>query len=59
MSNMTVWYQISHPDFPHCKDPMVFVGNLRDKDAERVAGNFYKELLYILGDKAKVLVWAE
>jgi hypothetical protein len=62
---MTVWYQIDHPDFLHCKDPMTFVGGLREQDAERVARNLYNELLFILGNpadgtcKAKVLVWAE
>jgi hypothetical protein len=56
---MTVWYRIDHPDFPHCKNPMTFVGSLRERDAERVAGNLYRELLFILGEDAKVLVWAE
>jgi len=59
INTMTVWYRIDHPDFPHCKNPMTFVGSLRERDAERVAGNLYRELLFILGEDAKVLVWAE
>lgn len=59
MDKMTVWYKIDHADFPHCKEPMVFCGDLKASDAERVARNLYNELLFILGDQAAVLVWAE
>ena len=59
MGKMTVWYKIDHPDFPHCKNGMVFCGELKDTDAERVARSLYNELLYVLGKDTKVLVWAE
>lgn len=58
MGKMTVWYKIDHPDFPQCANDMVFVSDLQERDAERVARNLYNELLFILGDQAKVLVWA-
>lgn len=56
---MSVWYKIGHAEFPQCHTPMLFVSDLRERDAERVARNLYNELRFILGDDCKALVWAE
>jgi len=60
MGSVTVWYQINHPEYPQCKEPVSLVSmNLSEQQAEKIAKALFHELRFVTGLDTEIKTWVD